>query len=107
MHAPTALFPPQHNEYYFPQLIKYRQLTYENQLLPPIAYKQQSAVMTQIGSVYPPLEARPLKNTICLFDVDNTLGPARRVCTFPIHTWPLVEPIHDILPLLKFTESLQ
>jgi len=27
---------------------------------------------------YPPLEDRPLKNTICLFDVDETLTPARR-----------------------------
>lgn len=26
---------------------------------------------------YPPLEERPLKNTICLFDVDGTLTPAR------------------------------
>lgn len=28
---------------------------------------------------YPPLEYHPLKNTICLFDVDYTLTPARRV----------------------------
>ncbi|KAI5304048.1 Phosphomannomutase [Ascosphaera pollenicola] len=28
---------------------------------------------------YPPLEERPVKNTICLFDVDGTLTPARRV----------------------------
>lgn len=27
---------------------------------------------------FPPLEARPIKNTICLFDVDGTLTPARR-----------------------------
>lgn len=31
----------------------------------------------EAASVYPPLEARPVKNTICLFDVDNTLTPAR------------------------------
>src|ERR1700722_13422187 len=61
--------------------------------------------MTQAGSVYPTFEARPMKNTICLFDVDNTLGPARRVCTFPIHAWHSTEPIHDILPLLQFTEK--
>lgn len=30
---------------------------------------------------YPPLEDRPLKNTICLFDVDGTLTPARGVRT--------------------------
>ena len=34
---------------------------------------------TEAASVYPPLEARPIKNTICLFDVDGTLTPARRV----------------------------
>lgn len=31
------------------------------------------------AGVYPALENRPLKDTICLFDVDNTLTPARRV----------------------------
>jgi hypothetical protein len=31
------------------------------------------------AGVYPALENRPLKGTICLFDVDNTLTPARRV----------------------------
>ena len=35
--------------------------------------------MTEAASVYPPLEDRPIKNTICLFDVDGTLTPARRV----------------------------
>lgn len=35
--------------------------------------------MTTAASVYPPLEARPLKDNICLFDVDETLTPARRV----------------------------
>lgn len=35
--------------------------------------------MTEAASIYPPLEARPIKNTICLFDVDGTLTPARRV----------------------------
>lgn len=28
---------------------------------------------------YPPLNQRPIKNTIVLFDVDNTLTPARAV----------------------------
>lgn len=28
---------------------------------------------------YTPLEDRPLKDTICLFDVDGTLTPARLV----------------------------
>ncbi len=35
--------------------------------------------MVQAASVYPPLEDRPVKETICLFDVDETLTPARRV----------------------------
>ncbi|KYK58206.1 phosphomannomutase [Drechmeria coniospora] len=30
---------------------------------------------------YPPLEDRPLKDTICLFDVDETLTPARRAAS--------------------------
>ncbi|KAI4204602.1 MAG: hypothetical protein LQ348_001261 [Seirophora lacunosa] len=33
--------------------------------------------MAQAASVYPPLEERPTKETICLFDVDGTLTPAR------------------------------
>ncbi|XHG05258.1 Phosphomannomutase 1 [Aspergillus wentii] len=33
---------------------------------------------TEAASVYPALENRPVKNTICLFDVDGTLTPARR-----------------------------
>ncbi|KAL4930609.1 phosphomannomutase SEC53 [Aspergillus undulatus] len=33
------------------------------------------------AAVYPALENRPLKDTICLFDVDNTLTPARRHVT--------------------------
>ncbi|MCJ1329135.1 Phosphomannomutase [Thelotrema lepadinum] len=37
--------------------------------------------MAEAGAVYPPLEARPLKNTICLFDVDNTLTLPRRTVT--------------------------
>ena len=32
----------------------------------------------EAASVYAPLEDRPLKGTICLFDVDGTLTPARR-----------------------------
>ncbi|KAJ5123410.1 Phosphomannomutase [Penicillium atrosanguineum] len=37
--------------------------------------------MTTAASVYPALEARPLKDTICLFDVDETLTKARRTVT--------------------------
>ncbi|KAI4192193.1 MAG: hypothetical protein LQ346_004432 [Caloplaca aetnensis] len=33
--------------------------------------------MAQAASIYPPLEERPVKDTICLFDVDGTLTPAR------------------------------
>lgn len=35
--------------------------------------------MAQAASVYPPLNQRPIKNTVVLFDVDGTLTPARRV----------------------------
>jgi hypothetical protein len=34
---------------------------------------------TAMASVYPSLENRPLQGTICLFDVDETLTPSRRV----------------------------
>ncbi|PSR91913.1 eukaryotic phosphomannomutase [Coniella lustricola] len=30
-----------------------------------------------MAATFPPLEERPIKNTICLFDVDGTLTPAR------------------------------
>ena len=33
----------------------------------------------QAATAFPPLEDRPIKNTICLFDVDGTLTPARLV----------------------------
>lgn len=32
---------------------------------------------------YPPLEDRPIKNTICLFDVDDTLTKPRLVRLLP------------------------
>ena len=34
--------------------------------------------MTEAASVFPTLQARPVKGTICLFDVDGTLTPARQ-----------------------------
>lgn len=37
---------------------------------------------TAAASVYPSLENRPLKQTICLFDVDKTLSPARGVSVY-------------------------
>lgn len=37
--------------------------------------------MTSVAAaLYPPITERPVKDTICLFDVDGTLTPARRVC---------------------------
>ncbi|KAG8525407.1 Phosphomannomutase 1 [Bacidia gigantensis] len=33
--------------------------------------------MAEAASLYPPLQDRPVKNTVCLFDVDGTLTPAR------------------------------
>jgi len=37
---------------------------------------------------YPPLAEREIKNTICLFDVDGTLTPARLVRRLPPSTSP-------------------
>ena len=37
------------------------------------------ATTAPAASVIPALTDRPVKNTICLFDVDGTLTPARRV----------------------------
>ncbi|KAI9819052.1 MAG: Phosphomannomutase [Thelocarpon impressellum] len=34
--------------------------------------------MAEAAGLFPPLSQRPVKNTICLFDVDGTLTPARR-----------------------------
>ena len=39
----------------------------------------------EAGSVIPSLEQRPLKNTIILFDVDQTLTLARRVREMTAH----------------------
>ncbi|OCK78817.1 eukaryotic phosphomannomutase [Lepidopterella palustris CBS 459.81] len=33
--------------------------------------------MAEAAATFPPLNQRPIKNTICLFDVDGTLTPAR------------------------------
>lgn len=35
--------------------------------------------MAAAASVYPPLRDRPIKNTVVLFDVDETLSKARKV----------------------------
>jgi phosphomannomutase len=40
--------------------------------------------MTEAASVYPSLVDRPIKNTVVLFDVDETLTPARRVRFYQI-----------------------
>lgn len=40
-------------------------------------------------AAYPALDQRPLKDTICLFDVDETLTKARSVCAFPAPPVPL------------------
>ena len=53
--------------------------------------------MTEGGSIYPPLEDRPIKNTICLFDVDGTLTPARRVSFPSFHPLALRIPLDFFL----------
>ena len=37
---------------------------------------------TTAATIIPTLDQRPIKNTICLFDVDGTLTPARRVSSY-------------------------
>lgn len=44
------------------------------------------ATTAPAASVIPALTDRPVKNTICLFDVDGTLTPARRVSARPATT---------------------
>lgn len=54
------------------------------------------ATTAPAASVIPALTERPVKNTICLFDVDGTLTPARRVSIPPTSVqtrrMPLTEP---------------
>lgn len=40
--------------------------------------------MALAASVYPPLDQRPFKNTVLLFDVDDTLTKPRQVCWFSL-----------------------
>jgi hypothetical protein len=53
-------------------------------------FHHQDIVITKTMDVYPSLEARPMKNTICLFDLDGTLCLEKQVRTKPrqaTHTW--------------------
>ena len=34
-----------------------------------------------MAGIYSPLQDRPLKETVCLFDVDGTLSPARQAAS--------------------------
>jgi hypothetical protein len=49
--------------------------------------------MTAAVSVYPPLDKRPVKNTVVLFDVDDTLTKPRQVRNISLNLalslWPL------------------
>jgi hypothetical protein len=51
--------------------------------LPPFNHQESSSskslTMASVHAQYPPVNDRPVKDTICLFDVDGTLTPARRV----------------------------
>ena len=40
---------------------------------------------TEAASIFPSLQDRPVQGTICLFDVDGTLTPARRVGSILSH----------------------
>lgn len=41
--------------------------------------------MTEAAAVYPPLNQRPIANTIALFDVDDTLTIPRQVRAPPLY----------------------
>lgn len=47
--------------------------------------------MAAAASIYPPLKDRPIKDTVLLFDVDETLSKARQVRA------PELSPIASIL----------
>lgn len=49
--------------------------------LPEDSAHTTPTMATAGAAVYPSLENRPLKDTVVLFDVDETLSPARQVCT--------------------------
>jgi hypothetical protein len=51
----------------------------ESKQLDPEQEKEKDFKMTEAAAVIPPLNERPIKNTIVLFDVDGTLTPARLV----------------------------
>lgn len=42
--------------------------------------------MAAAASIYPTLDQRPVKNTIVLFDVDDTLTKPRQVCLSTFRT---------------------
>ena len=48
--------------------------------LPPICSIHPLTIMANQAALFPPLDKRPIANTICLFDVDGTLTIARGVC---------------------------
>jgi hypothetical protein len=65
--------------------------------------------MIETSETCPPLEARPMKNTICLFDLDGTLCPEKQVCTrqflytgYPIE---LILHQHELNVLLELAET--
>lgn len=60
--------------------------------------------MAEGASVYPTLPDRSVKNTICLFDVDGTLTPARRVI-IPPHYSPTPPPLATGVPCPYPTNS--
>ncbi|KAJ5736695.1 Phosphomannomutase [Penicillium malachiteum] len=54
--------------------------------------------MTTATSVFPPLDARPLKETIVLFDVDETLTKARQVLPW---IWTITPEMLELLSRLR------
>ena len=58
-----------------------------------MTYSRTNFNMAVAGSVVPALADRPIKNTIYLFDVDNTLTPARGVSP-PFPSYLSLEPYY-------------
>jgi hypothetical protein len=67
-------------------------------------FNHQEINITKTMNVYPPLEARPMKNTICLFDLDGTLCLEKQVRTNPSQL-PIPGAQNDLL-LIKITQTL-
>lgn len=81
--CPVCLFSPPGNQHsisaLFSNTLLRRNLT--RQFISKFPDKLQISRMSVAAAQFPSLAQRPIAGTICLFDVDDTLTPARRVRT--------------------------